>query len=183
MHYRLTSNISRTLVSNTRARLGRVAPLGQPRSVYKSDVECRFVSWNGQMTMKVTVNASHFQYQLRETQDTYSVLFFILAQIHKKLLHWQDEIPEIWSKWPKLPWRLRSMTSIFNTLQEYPRMHVWCKFGNCSPNLWRVTDKSNFIESWVKMAKITLQVKVNDPYIQYQPTVSHDACVVQIWRF
>ena len=57
----------------TRARLGRVAPLGQPRSVYKRDVECRFVSRNGQMTLKVKVNASHFQYQLRESQDSYLV--------------------------------------------------------------------------------------------------------------
>ena len=48
-----------------RARLGRVAPLGRPWSVYKSDVECLFVSLNGQMTLKVKVNASHFQYQLR----------------------------------------------------------------------------------------------------------------------
>ena len=53
----------------TRARLGREAPLGRPRSVYKSEVECRFVSWNGQMTLKVKVNASHFQYQLQEPQD------------------------------------------------------------------------------------------------------------------
>ena len=36
---------------------------------YKSDVECRFVSRNGQMTLKVKgkVNASHFLYQLRES--------------------------------------------------------------------------------------------------------------------
>ena len=39
------------------------------------------------------------------------------------------------------------------------------------------------MEFWVKMAKMTLKVKVNDPYFQYQPTVSHDACLVQIWWF
>ena len=33
------------------------------------------------------------------------------------------------------------------------------------------------------MAKITLKVKVNDTYFQYQPRVSHDACLVQIWWF
>ena len=53
----------------TRARLGRVAPLGQPKSVYKSNAEFRFVSWNGQMNMKVKANASYFQYQLQEFQD------------------------------------------------------------------------------------------------------------------
>ena len=30
------------------------------------------------------------------------------------------------------------MTSIFNTSREYPRMHVWCKFGDSSSNLWRI---------------------------------------------
>ena len=62
-----------------RARLGRVAPLGRPRSVYKNNVECRFFSRNGQMTLKVKVNASHSQYQLRESKDADLV---ILAQIH-----------------------------------------------------------------------------------------------------
>ena len=57
----------------TRACLGRVAPLGRPRSVYKSNVECRFVSQNGQMTLKDKVNASYFQYQLQESQDAYLV--------------------------------------------------------------------------------------------------------------
>ena len=36
-------------------------------------------------------------------------------------------------------------------------------------------DKPNFLEFWVKMS--------NDPYFQYQPRVSHDACLVQIWWF
>ena len=34
-------------------------------------------------------------------------------------------------------------------------------------------DKTNFLEFWVKMAKMTLKVKVIDPYFQYQPRVSH----------
>ena len=41
-------------------------------------------------------------------------------------------------------------------------------------------DKPNFLEFWVKMAKITLKVKVNDPYFQYQPRISHDVCLVQV---
>ena len=28
------------------------------------------------------------------------------------------------------PWRSRSMTSIFNTSRENPKMHIWCKFGD-----------------------------------------------------
>ena len=33
------------------------------------------------------------------------------------------------------------------------------------------------------MAKMSLKVKVNDPYFQYQLRVSCDACLVQIWWF
>ena len=44
-------------------------------------------------------------------------------------------------------------------------------------------DKLNFLEFEVKTAKMTLKVKVNDLDFQYQPRVSQDACVVQIWWF
>ena len=44
-------------------------------------------------------------------------------------------------------------------------------------------DELNFLEFCVKMAKMTLKVKVNDPYFQYQLRVSHDACLLQIWWF
>ena len=42
-------------------------------------------------------------------------------------------------------------------------------------------EKPNFLEFQVKIAKMTLKVKVNDPCPQYQLRVSHDACLVQIW--
>ena len=44
-------------------------------------------------------------------------------------------------------------------------------------------DKLNFQEFWVKMAKMTLKVKVNDLCFQYQLRVLQDACLVQIWWF
>ena len=44
-------------------------------------------------------------------------------------------------------------------------------------------DKPNFLEFWVKMAKMTLKIKVNDVCFQCQLRVSHDACLVQIWWF
>ena len=37
-------------------------------------------------------------------------------------------------------------------------------------------DKPDFLEFWVKKAKVTLKVKFNDLRIQYQLRVSHDAC-------
>ena len=44
-------------------------------------------------------------------------------------------------------------------------------------------EKLNFLEFWVKMAKMTLKGKVNDLHFQYQLRVSHDACLAQIWWF
>ena len=42
-------------------------------------------------------------------------------------------------------------------------------------------DKSNFLEFKVKMAKMTLKVKVNDLHFIHQPRVFQDACLVQTW--
>ena len=52
----------------SRARLGRITPLGRPRSVYKSNVECRFLSQNGQMALKVKVNDLHFNTSWKNTK-------------------------------------------------------------------------------------------------------------------
>ena len=38
------------------------------------------------------------------------------------------------------------MTPIFNTNREYPMMHVWCKFGDSSSNLWRVIVRTRFTD-------------------------------------
>ena len=79
------------LARKTRACLGRVAP--RPRSVYKSNIECSFLSRNdGQMT-----------------------------------------------------WRSRSMTSIFNTCWENPKMHIWCKFGDSSSKPLQVITQTSQI--------------------------------------
>ena len=43
-------------------------------------------------------------------------------------------------------------------------------------------DKLNFLEFWVKMAKMTLKDKVNDLHLQHQLRVSQNACLVQIAR-
>ena len=42
------------------------------------------------------------------------------------------------------------------------------------------TDKPNFLEFWVKKAKMTLKIKVNDVHFQYQLRVSQDACFVAL---
>ena len=82
------------------------------------------------------------------------------------------------SKWPTWPWRSRSMTSIFNTNRENPRMHVWCKFGD------------ELSCGQVEFPRILSQNGQNDleglgqwPPFFYQPRISQDACLVQIWWF
>ena len=62
----------------------------------------------------------------------------------------------------------------------------------CLVQIWLFYPKSmtsyraenpNYLEFWVKMAKMTLKVKVNNPHFQYQPRVSIHAYFVQIWWF
>ena len=126
-------------IGTTRARLGRLEPLGRPRSVYNSDVECRFVSWNDPMASKVKVNASYFNTRCENPNmhicckfgDSNSNSLQVIARTSRN--SWNSA-----TKWPQWPCKSRSMTSIFNTNREYPRMHVWCKFGDSRPNLWRV---------------------------------------------
>ena len=63
-----------------------------------------------------------------------------------RVIAWTSQIS--WnskSKWPNWPWRSRSMTSIFNTSWEYLRMHIWCKFGDCSLNLCWVIARTSQI--------------------------------------
>ena len=42
---------------------------------------------------------------------------------------------------------------------------------------------AKMLEFWVKMAKMTLKVKINDLHFQYQLRISQNACLVQIWWF
>ena len=54
-----------------KSTLGRVPPLGRPRSVYKSDIECHFLEFWIEMAKwpwRSEVNDLHFQYQLRVTK-------------------------------------------------------------------------------------------------------------------
>ena len=44
-------------------------------------------------------------------------------------------------------------------------------------------DKLNFLEFWVKMAKMTLKLKVSGPYFQYQLRVCQDSYLVQMLWF
>ena len=88
------------------------------------------------MTLKVRMNDLHFQYQYGmhvwcKFGDSSPNLWWVIVRTSQ--ISWNSE-----SKWPKRHWRSRSMTFIFNTSREYHMMHVWCKFGDPSSNMWRV---------------------------------------------
>ena len=74
------------------------------------------------------------------------------------------------------------MTPIYNTSWENSKMHIWYKFGDSSSNQLQVLScrQANFQEFYTKMAKMNLKVKVNVLHFQYEPRVSHDACLAQI---
>ena len=130
-------NCCHAMVNNS--MLGHVTHHGQPRSVYKSHAECRFLEFWVKMatwpwrsrSMTLIFNISwenpkmHIWSKLGDSSSNPSQVIARTSQIP-----WNSE----W-KWPRWPWRSMSMTSIFNTSWEYPMKHVWCKFGDSSSNL------------------------------------------------
>ena len=81
------------------------------------------------MILKVKVNDTQFQYQLRESQDAYFGAYFSASgsdsfqviprtsQIYKILCQNGQNYIE-------------GQSPIFNSVWEYPMIHVGCKFGN-----------------------------------------------------
>ena len=113
-----------------------VTPLGQPRSVYKSDISCCFpefrveiVKWpqrSRSMTFSITAE--------RIPGCLFGANFVIVTQIHYELSCRQSKFPIILSH------------SSQNDLEDqgqrpswvYHRMHVLCKFGDSSSILRQV---------------------------------------------
>ena len=52
--------------------------------------------------------------------------------VYKSDVEWR--VLELWGEMAKWPWRSRSMTPIFNTGWDKPKMHIWWKFGDSSSN-------------------------------------------------
>ena len=100
----------------------------------------------------------------------------IPAQIWDKLSHGHAKFPKILSQngQSELEDLSRSMTQFSISVQEYPGMHVCCKFDDSSPNLWQVVAWTSQIS---KMAKVTMKVKVNDPHFQF----SLEYSMIQVW--
>ena len=138
------------------------------------------------MTLKVKVSDCHFQYQSRESPDEYfGAKLVSWTQIHYKLSCGWSKFPRIlrWNgqnyiegqgQWPHFQYQLR-------VSQNACLLQIWW-FQSKSETSYH-TDKPNFLEFWVKMAKMNLKVKVNDPHFQYHLRASQDACLGQIWLF
>ena len=134
------------------------------------------------MTLKVKVNDLYFQYQQRVTQNVClvqiwwfqptSIIWRVITGTSRSFLSSE-------SKWPKWPWRSRSMTSMFNTSREYPRVHVWCKFGDSSPNLWRVMARINriFYNSETKWPKWPWRSRSMTPIFK----TNRECLMIHVW--
>ena len=103
----------------TRARVRRVTPLGRPRSVYKSDVECRFLefwvemvrwSWRSRSMTPILNTSKQTQFpRIRSENGQYD-------------LESPGQCPPFSIPNEGIPWCMFGTT-----------------FGDLKPNLWRVT--------------------------------------------
>ena len=158
----------------TRARLGRVAPLGRPKSVYKSNLEWWPIDLEGQgQWPPFSIPAESIPGCMLGAN------LVILAQICDESLCGQAEFPRILSQNGQNDLEGQGQWPPFSILAE---SIPGCMFGANLVILAQIcVDKPNFLEFWVKMAKMTLKVKVNDLHFQYQLRVSQYACLEQIW--
>ena len=69
----------------------------------------------------------------------------------------------------KWPWGSRSMTPIFNASRENPKRHIKFKFGALVLKIHYKLSRgqAECQKFWLKKAKMTLKVKVNDPRFQH----------------
>ena len=94
----------------------------------------------------------------------------VLAQICEDLLTGQIKSPKILSQNSQNDLEAQGQWPSFSTLDK---SILICMFGADLVISFQICDE--LFCGQVKMAKITLKVKVNDPYFQYQPRVSQDA--------
>ena len=114
-----------------------------------SDSSPRVIAWIDRISLNSESKWSNWHWRSRSvtyisnTSREYSRMcgadWMILVLICDKLSRGKAEFHRILiQKWPKWPWRSKSMNSIFNIIREYHMMNAWHKFGDSSSNLWRV---------------------------------------------
>ena len=130
----------------TRACLGLVALLHRPRSVYRSNVECSFLSRNdGQMTLKIKVNDPHFQYQQIISTCIFGANLVILDLICYTLSHRQVQFLRNPNQNGQMTWGARLMFSIFNNGRKYPQDA--CANRVIQAEIWAIVRTGGYLET------------------------------------
>ena len=109
----------------------------------------------------------------------------IVAQIYNELSHGQAKFPRILCQNGQNDLEGQGQSPPFAIPAE---SIPWCMFGTNLMILAHMYDELSCIQAKFprilsQNGQMTFKIKVNDPYFQYQPRVSHDTCLVQIWWF
>ena len=138
------------------------------------------------MTFKVNVNGPYFQYDLTVSHDAYLVQIWWYQP--KSVTSYRTDKPNFL----EFQIKIAKMTLKVTVDDPYFQYHLRVSHDACLIQIWWLqpksvmsyhADKPNFLEFYVKMAKMTMKIKVNNPYFQYKVRLSSDACLVQIWWF
>ena len=140
-----THNAVDTNIIGTTARLGRVTPLARPWSLYKSDAERRFLEFWVQMARSRSMTPFSIPAE-RIPRCIFGANLVIPAQNHYKLLRGITRCLWILNQNGQNDLEVSgSVTPIFNTSPDCPRVYVWCTFVDSSPNLWPVFKRTSRI--------------------------------------
>ena len=163
---------------------GRVILIGQPRSVYNSDIECCLLEFWVQMVKCAWRSRSMAPiFNTSWKNPIFGANLVIVAQIHYKALCRQAKFSTILS--------LNGQNDLEDQKVNDPILNTSIPGCIFSPKLVipvQICDESscrqnripyNYESQWPKWS--FLKVKVNDLYFQYQLRVSNDACLAPIW--
>ena len=135
---------------------GQVTPLGWPRSVYKSDIECCF--------LKFWIKTAKWPWKSRSITPIFNTScgnskmhawckFGDCSSNPLQVITWTNRIYK--SKWPKWPWRSRSITPFSIPAKNIPEracfVQIWWLYLKSITSY--LAEKPNFLEFCVKLAK------------------------------
>ena len=138
------------------------------------------------MTLKVNVNDPRISIPVKRiSRCIIGANLVILAKIHFKLLRRQAKFPRILSRNGQNDLKGQGHWPMFLIPNKSTS---WCMFGAnlvipvkiCDELLWGQAEIPIILS---KNGQMTLKIKINDPYFQYQTRISQDARLVQIWWF
>ena len=139
-----------------------------------------------ELAWKVKVNDLHLHYRSRVSQDACLVSIWCFSS--KSMTRFcadKSNCLEFWIKMAKMNLEGRGQWPTFSTPAE---SIPWCMFGATMWILVQIYDELSHGQA--KIPRILSENGQNDlkdqgqwPFFQYQPRVSHDACLIQIWWF